>query len=137
MRACWFVLLATVPTFFLTGCGGSYDGKVPVAGTITIKGEPVPEGTINFASANPTQSVFTGSLIKNGRYDIAAENGLPPGQYVVRISSAEPGVIAHDPLPGETGPPMKDRVPPEYNANSKLTVSVEPGRKHTFDFDVP
>jgi hypothetical protein len=129
--------LALCAAIVLVGCGGTYEGKVPVAGRITIKGQPVPEGTINFASANPVQSVFTGSLIKDGRYDIAAENGLPPGQYIVRISSAEPGVIASDPLPGETGPPMKDRVPPEYNANSKLTVNVEPGRKHTFDFDVP
>jgi hypothetical protein len=129
--------LALCTAVALAGCGGSVGGKVPVAGTITIKGQPITEGTINFASASPAQSVFTGSLIKNGSYDIAAENGLPPGQYIVRISAAEPGTIATDPLPGETGPPLKDRVPPEYNAHSKLTVNVEPGRKHTFDFDVP
>jgi hypothetical protein len=116
------------------GCGSS-DGRLPVTGKITLKGQPIPEGTINFQS--PDGAVMTGGVIKDSKYEVAADKGLLPGKYIVRISVAKPGTVAVEPLPGESGPPAEELVPPEFNAASTLEFEVKDGTKNEFNFDVP
>jgi hypothetical protein len=119
----------------LAGCGPDTGDRLPVSGNVTLKNAPVASGTINFEAK--AGGIFTGGVITDGKYAIAAENGLEPGTYIVRISVAEPGVADTEPLPGESGPPGKELVPPEYNAESKQEVEVKPGVENTFNFDIP
>ena len=120
--------------FSIAGCGTS-DGRLPVSGTITLKGQPVTEGTINFQSEDG--ATMSGGLIKDGKYEVPAVKGLPPGKYIVRISAAKPGSAVDEPVPGESGPPAEELVPPEFNSNSTLTFEAKEGTENQFNFDVP
>jgi hypothetical protein len=128
-----FTMLVAI-SLCLFGCG-STDGRLPVSGTITLKGQPVTEGTINFQSKEG--GIMSGGVIKDGKYAVAAEQGLQPGKYIVRISVAKPGTVAAEPVPGESGPPAEELVPPEYNAQSTLEFEAKEGIKNEFNFDVP
>jgi hypothetical protein len=134
MRLATLLAVAALLGMTVSGCGDA-DGRLPVSGNISLKGAPVSEGTINFQS--PDASVMTGGVIKDGKYAVAAEQGLKPGKYIVRISVAKPGTVAAEPLPGESGPPAEELVPPEYNAQSKLEFEVKDGVTNEFSFDVP
>ena len=119
----------------LLGCGPATGSRLPVSGTISLKGQPIAQGTINFESK--TGGIFTGGMITDGTYAVPAESGLEPGTYLVRISAAEAGVADTDPLPGESGPPQKELVPPEYNAQSNQEVEVKSGADNVFNFEIP
>jgi hypothetical protein len=128
VRAIGVVLavLAVMP-----GCTEATGGKLPVSGTIKLKGQPIADGSIQFVSAD----AFTGAAIKDGKYEIPAAQGLVPGTYTVRISAPESSAPVSEPG-GEIAPPVKDLVPAEYNTNSTLNFEAKPGNK-TFDFDIP
>jgi hypothetical protein len=136
-RAGWLVVVLSVAGVGLTvGCTGeATGGKLPVSGTIKLKGQPLDAGSIQFESKPPTPSCFTGGEIKDGKYAIPAPQGLLPGTYTVRITAPEPGAAPFEPG-GEIAPPVKDRVPPEYNVSSTLTFEAKSG-SNTYDFDVP
>ncbi len=65
------VLLLILPCI---GCGGT-DGKLKVSGTVTLKGEPLDDGIIEFSSPE----IRTGANITQGKYEVPPENGLKPG----------------------------------------------------------
>ena len=119
-----------------TGCSG--DGKVGVTGTILLAGKPVPDGTITFYSLDNT-GTQSGSAINEGKYEIKAEKGLLPGKYRVAISSPD-GETPVDPKlpPGPRGNfASKERIPPEWNTNSKEEVIVTAQGPNRFDFKIP
>lgn len=120
----------------LTGCGGSATDRQAVSGTVTLKGSPLDQGTIQFIP-KAKEGAFSGANIENGKYRIAAAQGLVPGQYEVRISSGQPNTKAAEAAPGETGPPALERIPPEFNTNSNKTVEVKATGPNTFDFSIP
>ncbi len=116
----------------LVGCSKEGPGgRLEVSGTVTYKGTPVDNGTIEFV---PHQGVKTqsGSPITNGRYRIPADRGLMPGDYTVKISSMEPVAVSDEPggLPGKD---PKERLPAKYNTKSTLTKEVKKGQT-TIDF---
>jgi hypothetical protein len=71
-----------------TGCGPSGPKLVPLSGSVTFKGEPVPAGYVIFtppAGGGNVRSI----PIRNGRYDTAemvGERGVHPGPNAVRIT---------------------------------------------------
>jgi hypothetical protein len=81
-------------------------------------------------------------MIQDGSYSVPAEKGLPPGKYLVRISS-----VAEDPsapVPEMPGMPedggvgeAEERIPAEYNTESKQEVTVTSEGPNKFDFDIP
>lgn len=140
------VLLALAP-----GCGGNNPlGRQAVSGSITLDGAPLDQGSIQF-SPHQRSGVSGGAVITAGAYQIAADKGLPPGQYLVRIFSPvdaqEPA--AEEPetmVPGPTAapssrgprqpPPGTERIPPEFNIESTQVVEVRDGGDNAFDFDI-
>ncbi|MEQ1830456.1 MAG: hypothetical protein ABL921_31145 [Pirellula sp.] len=128
------ILLSTLFTF--SGCGPN-DGRLPISGNVTLKGQPLDEGVIEFAST----SSKSGTLIKNGAYDIPRDQGLVPGTYKVIITSGDGRTPADSPdgLPGPTGANIvsKDRIPAEYNTKSNQEVNVSSTAKNKFDFAIP
>jgi hypothetical protein len=117
------------------GCGEEPLG-LPVSGTVTLKGEPLDHGTIEFspAAGQPTQS---GTEIVDGKFAIPAANGLAPGLYDVRISSAESATAVTEEVPGIPTPPAKDRIPPEYNTRTTLQEEVKESAENKFEFKIP
>ncbi len=84
---------------FLTlavGCGSSGPTLVPLSGTVTFKGQPVPAGFISFtppAGAGVVRVV----QIKDGKYNTAeiasSEQGIHPGPNKVRIAGFDGKVL--------------------------------------------
>ncbi|MEZ6089452.1 MAG: hypothetical protein R3C05_15775 [Pirellulaceae bacterium] len=128
----WIIL----PAIFLLGCGGEdYGDREPIKGTVTFKGSPLDQGTIQFTPKSG--GTFGAAEIVNGQYEIPVAGGLSPGTYEVRVSSGDPTVPASDPLPGESGPPATERIPPEFNAKTTLEYTVAPDGENTFNVDIP
>lgn len=109
----------------LVGCGGS---TRPVAGTVTLDGQAVDVGEIEFRPIDGTPGPTTGGPIRDGRYEIAADDrGLrPDGRYRVSVSSMGPSgrMIANPAAPGGKAPELKEKVPVQYNSASTLTVTI-------------
>ncbi len=127
------VLLLILPCI---GCGGT-DGKLKVSGTVTLKGEPLDDGIIEFSSPE----IRTGANITQGKYEVPPENGLKPGTYSVSITAGDGRTPAESPdgLPGPSGANIisKDRIPPEYNVKSTQQITVEAGKENVFDYAIP
>ncbi len=123
------VLLAVVIP--LTGCGGSGFKVAPVAGTVTLDGNPVGGLIVNFqpASVKGTTEPGPGSYAwtdKDGHFSMAliSEKDYPGavvGKHRVTLSS---------PLPDQS--PSDDRIP----RSSKPLLPPEHEGK-SFEFEVP
>jgi hypothetical protein len=96
---------------------------------VTHKGVPVDYGSIQFLPVDLQNGVSSGAIIGEGEYRISEEQGLPPGEYQVRISSPDqkPGA-ASDAAPGESKGLAKERLPPKYNAKTTLKIEILKGR---------
>lgn len=118
------------------GCGGG-PKRYAVSGEVKWRGRPLDQGAITFLPDDPSLGSSGGAVIKDGRYDIPARNGLLAGRYKVMITSADPSKVADpDALPGPSGPLPKDRIKPKYNAQTELTAEVKAKGPNTFDYDV-
>jgi hypothetical protein len=78
-------------------------------------------------------------MIENGEYYIPQEKGLPPGTYHLEISAPDttaPPVMARA-TPGGPGVPVAvERIPPDYNVNSKHQVEVTSEGENHFVFEI-
>jgi len=123
--------------FAASGCGNSGD-RLAIGGKVTLKGAPLANGTIEFTSED--RSKQSGGLIQNGVYDIQANQGLPPGTYIVRIQSADEGsapVAGEAPGPESLNSTAKETIPAEYNSNSGIRATIVAGKKNEHNFDIP
>jgi hypothetical protein len=127
------ILVCTV----VLGCGPRSD-RLEVSGNVTMDGAPL-DGSIRFTSTGE-KLVASGSTIENGQFAIPQEKGLPPGTYVVEISSPDSSAPPVRPksMPGEPMMPATapERVPAEYNTEGKHTVDVSADSDNHFTFDI-
>lgn len=80
MRVFWVLL-----PVLCTGC--NEDGtRVPVSGEVTLDGQAVEEGSINFRPAPDTPGVAAGTQITNGRYRFSRTDGPSEGRYIVEVT---------------------------------------------------
>jgi hypothetical protein len=120
------------------GCGADANGKRAVSGTVTLNGAALDTGTITFLKLPEAATPEAACLITNGTYSIPAEQGLPVGNYQVKISSPEQFVITpEDYAAGKTAPPARERIPPNYNSQTTQTVEVKESGSTQFNFDIP
>lgn len=120
-----FVLLLAV------GCGDP-SGRQKVSGQVTLKGQPVDQGSLEFIPTAADGVSHAGAVIENGHYTIPANKGLVPGNYAIKIYWPE-RIIKTEEAPGPLGPGPKDRMPFKYNTKTTLTREVKQG-DNTFDF---
>ncbi|MFO0906211.1 MAG: hypothetical protein U0939_24600 [Pirellulales bacterium] len=122
----------------LLGCGGDHGTRQSVSGEVKLKGAPLDKGTIMFSPKKGGPGTMSGAEIKDGKYQVPRESGLEPGVYDVRITSAGdgPAVDAAE-MPGVSGPPAKERIPADYNTNTKLELTVEADKASVFNADIP
>jgi hypothetical protein len=122
----------------LGGCGESVDDlpREPVRGKVTIDGEPLARGAIQFrmASAGVPGSVEVGELIRDGEYQIPRGQGPVPGTYTVTITEETERVApTKDPFGSRAGM-KKSRIPAKYNQPPGLTAEVKKGQADPLDF---
>jgi hypothetical protein len=143
-----FVVAAT-----LSVCVGCDSGPpiAPVVGTVTYKGQPVPEGTVTFypqAGGRPA----VGQIQSDGSYNLAylkPGDGAVLGAYKVAIESRRVTNVAPGPksfteeLAAEGAPPpppvkVEWLVPEKYSSaeSSGLTATVE-DKSNVIDFKLP
>lgn len=130
MRACVVVLAAAVG-LLACGCGGDAGPKgVPVSGTVTLNGKPLPEGEVMFEPADgkgaPEQA-----LVKDGTFS----GTVVPGAKKVRITSWREGSGRKDAAMGGAAP-KEQFIPKRYNTDSTLTVTVEAGKPQLPPFEL-
>jgi hypothetical protein len=120
------------------GCESKPYALVPVAGTVTLDGQPVPGAVVNFQPrATETKSPGPGSTGRcdaEGRFElktIRKEPGAVVGPHTVRIYSHSPESPAASDT--DTGP-SKEIIPSRYNYESELTYEVPSGGTSSADF---
>ena len=135
-------LTGIIALFVLSGALGCAKvdphGRQSLTGTITFKGQPLDVGTIEFVPSQAGKGYGTIGMIKDGKYQVPSEQGVPPGTYRVLICSPEANK-SEGPVgpPGMKMPPLgKDRISPQYNRDSRITVEVKPSGDNRFDFSV-
>ena len=118
------------------GCGNG--GKLcGVQGNVSLAGTPLEQGTITFYPTSPESQVPAGgALIQDGKFAIAADQGLEPGKYKVTISAMEGASISPADYAAGKSPVAapKEKVPAKYNSQSQLTVELKLGRANQVDF---
>jgi hypothetical protein len=125
------------------GCLAESGNRQEISGTVKLKGEPVDDGVIEFHPLGDGSLEMTksGAPITKGAYRVPREDGLAPGKYRVIITAGDGRTPAADPdaMPGPTGANIvsKDRIPPEYNTESKQEVEVKAGEPNVFDYEIP
>ncbi len=120
------------------GCGPRSD-KLPVSGEVKLDGVPLESGAIRLTSIGGEKVQATGAFVENGQFDIPQAKGLSPGTYHVEINSPNDDAppIMDRATPGGPGiPTQPDRIPPEYNINSKQRVEVTADGENHFVFDI-
>jgi len=125
-----------------TGCSDS-DGRTEVTGTVTLKGNPIKDGTISFEPLEnqPTRATAT---VAAGAFSVPKSSGLMPGRYLVRVSAGD-GKTAVNPVspdqpPGPGGGTniiSKELVPSDWNVNSKQERTVSKDGPNRFDLVIP
>src|SRR5689334_14633291 len=75
---CFLQLVGVVWILTPTGCDGPGDGlpRQAVSGSVTLKGQPLPQGTIQFLPATDKQPTAGAVEIKDGKYSLPKEQGL-------------------------------------------------------------
>jgi hypothetical protein len=130
-----FPLAAAAFAALVAGCDSGNKLR-PVSGTVTYKGAPLAHGSVTFLFVDPPGPAG-GALISNGRFEIAAPRGLEPGKYRVQISSPE-GVGTRTPeqIAAGASAPAKERIPPNYNTASQLTIEVTQSGSNDFSWSI-
>jgi len=130
------LLLAGAFLALPVGCAPVGEGLVEVSGTVSLKGQLLDQGVIQFQLEDPSEAFSRRALIANGKYAIAKDKGLKPGSYKIMISS---GDVKHkeEEVPGISTQLAKERIPPEFNVNSTKVVEVKENQPNQFDFSIP
>lgn len=137
------VLSFTACLLGTVGCGAENKmGRLALSGTITLDGQPLDYGSIEFYPEDiqgDSTGVSAGGVVsEDGSYSIPEAKGLPPGKYVARIYSAFEKSETKGPVHLGPGPIVvhKERIPPEFNTQSKQIVEMTVAGPNTFDFNI-
>ncbi|MDB5338247.1 MAG: hypothetical protein JWN70_3866 [Planctomycetaceae bacterium] len=119
------------------GCGGDNVRKTAVKGEVLLDGKPVPQGRITFEPTGGTTGPASGASIKNGAFEISAENGVTVGKNLVRINSNKPtGKKVKSSISSDMLDETVEGIPEKYNSKSKLEKEIEEGPNEiSFDLE--
>ncbi len=132
--------LATMTTLLIAplGCGTAADpGREPVAGTVTLDGQPLPDGSLTLVPLGAGPAV--GATILDGNFAIPRPDGPIPGSYRVEILSIRAtGRTIPDPEGprGTTVAERKNVVPDRFGSRSELRAEVAPDGANSFRFAI-
>jgi hypothetical protein len=114
------------------GCADA-QGRLPVAGRVIFKGQPLAQGNVDFLPLDGTGTQSTARISADGRFELPRDRGLSPGRYTVRIYSV---IGTEFDKNGFVTSPGKSLVGPEYNDRSTLTVDVTKETAGDLSFDL-
>ena len=132
--------VALVLTLATIGCSKSKDDlpREPVAGTVTMDDQPLPEAVILFSPAGDAAEAKTSATaeIKDGKFSVPREDGLVPGTYNVSISHAKMEKVKTKAKGALSKPTRlgKEEIPARYNAKTTLSADIPKGGKSDLNF---
>jgi hypothetical protein len=116
------------------GCGGS--NRAAVRGKVTLDGQPLEMGRINFFPDGENKGPAAGAVILNGSYSVPARNGVVVGKNRVEIhGTRKTGKKIISAMSGQPIDEVGNPVPAKYNTKSELIRDVKPGSEE-IDFDL-
>jgi hypothetical protein len=131
----WVILAAAA-----AGCGGDGLNRASVEGTVKVDGVLLEQGSLALIPMAGTTGPSAGATIENGSYSIPADKGPVPGTYRVEIKALRKTgrqiVDEHQPPPNNRIDEMEQFIPPQYNADSKLSAEVKAGKNRDVNFDL-
>ena len=93
------VCLLVLPV--LSSCG-SNAGLSSASGVVTVDGQPVESGTIQFRSADDAAAKGAGGAIEAGKFQLSAKTELAPGKYNVTLQAfKKTNRLFNDPQKGQ------------------------------------
>jgi len=131
-----FPSLLVVLVAALSGCGGASE-TVPIgtaSGTVTLKGQPLTVGRVNFVATGGGASAF-GDLSPEGAFTIPGP--LPTGDYSVYLTPVGLGDTPPSENPAQDKPTPLEGVAKSYldPQTTDLKAIVKEG-KNSFKFDL-
>jgi hypothetical protein len=110
---------------FLAGCGQSGPAEYSVTGSVTLDGQPIEQGEVQFIPADKQGTPQTGQIV-NGKFECRVSEG----QKRVEITATR-----ESPTPAADGlPNFVSYIPAAYNSQSTLTAEVKAGGDNAFTF---
>lgn len=114
------------------GCSSGKPNHSPVEGTVTLDGQPLAEGTVQFFP-EATEGQTAGAVIKAGHYQLESS----PGSMRVVIKS--PKAVSQRKAYDDPNSPMieqiQEQLPARYSTEaSELRAKVEQGKENKIDF---
>lgn len=132
----WSMLVLLSVLLCIAGCGrkGPPPRKlVPVSGTVTLDGKPLPDGFLSFVS--PTEGSLESFPIKEGKFTGKASLGGRTVE-IIAVRDAQPPPSGGA---GAQAPPMATRtnyLPAKYSMNSALKADVTEAGPNTYSFEL-
>lgn len=133
------IIACLVVLVLLAGCGPK---AVPVSGKVTLDNKPLVNASVIFMPESNEKNPGPGSTGKtdaNGEFSLRLNTGEANGAIVGKHKVSITGYEGDDGTVPSSGPDMifrKRIVPPEYNAETKLTFEVPPGGSTSANFDL-
>jgi hypothetical protein len=127
----------------LAGCGAEGPVRLPVEGAVAVDGRMLPAGVIRFIPSGDTKGPSAVATIRDGFYELPAEEGPVLGTQRVEIEAIdhlgfalddEAAYVRHIER-GRRGMPPNP-IPETYNRRSTLTVTVGEDGRQKFNFDI-
>lgn len=125
---------------FLCGCSADvaerYE-RFEVTGIVRLDGTPLAAGNIVFYPETPGP-VASGTEVREGKFIIPVEQGLPAGRYKIAItatSSTAPPSATEEEL-FENPPDVISLIPKQYNTETILSSEVHPTVENFFIYDL-
>ena len=128
-------LLCAVGVPTLWGCG--HDGRVPLQGTVTLDGQTLNQGTIQFRPLAGTNGPTAGAQVVAGKFLVPAQGAPFAGKFRVEITSSKlTGRKIPNPMGNGTVDECKQYLPARYNTASELQAEVAASGDNNFDFQL-
>jgi hypothetical protein len=141
MRPICLALSLSAVFGFVAGCSDPFANRNEVFGKVTFKGQPLDSGIITFSPLTQSADATIGSAqIKKGEYRIPKQNGLIAGKYRISVNSPDGKTPDNDPnaAPGPTGNfASKERIPKQYNSETKEEFDVQAGKSNEYNLSIP
>lgn len=135
--ACLLLAVASV-----LGCGGSKYQIVPVAGVVTLDGQPLEGAKLVFSPVGSAENPYPGprstaTTDAEGRFRLTTsegQGGAVIGSHRVRVSTLRESVDPENPL--RIIKSTAERVPREYRSGGRLDTTVPDGGVEDLQFDL-
>lgn len=125
--------LCAIGLLVLLGCG--HGERVPAEGTVTLDGQPLESGCIQFRPLAGTKGPTAGADVIDGKFIVPTRGASFAGMFRVEITSAR---LTGRKVPSPMGSGMIDEreqfLPARYNSESQLQAEVTAAGPNHFVF---